>query len=49
MCARVDTGKENQDKGKRKHNINILMKSNDTDHLSCLLFGIYLNRNILLI
>ena len=23
MCARVDTGNENQDKGKGKHNINI--------------------------
>ena len=48
MCARVDKGKENRDKGKKeKHNITILMKSNDTDHLSCLSSGIYLNRNIL--
>ena len=25
MCARVDTGKENQDKGKGKHNMTILI------------------------
>ena len=49
MCARIDRGKEKQDKGKGKHNITILMKSNDTNHLSCLSFVIYLNRNILLI
>ena len=34
MCAREDTGKENQDKGKGKPNITILMKSNDTVHFS---------------
>ena len=49
MCARVDTGKKKQDNVKGKHNITILMKSNEKDHLSCLSFGIYLNRNILLI
>ena len=27
MCARVDTGKENQDKGKGKNNITILYNS----------------------
>ena len=32
LCARVDTGKENQDKDKGKHNITILVKSNDTDY-----------------
>ena len=48
MCARVDTGKENQDKGNGKHNITILYP-NDKDHFSCLSFGIFLNRNILLI
>ena len=40
MCARVDTGKEYQDKDNEKHNITILMKSNDTDHLSRLAYGI---------
>ena len=49
MCARVDTGKENQKKGNGKPNITILMKSNDTGHFSYLSFGIYLSRNILLI
>ena len=34
MCARVDTGKENQDKGKVKPLITLLMKSNDTGHFS---------------
>ena len=51
MCARVDTGKENHDRA--KENIILLYiivhRSNDTDHLSCLSFGIYLNRNILLV
>ena len=46
MCARVDTGKENQDKDKGKHNMTLLMTM---EHLSCLSYGIYLNRNILLI
>ena len=47
MCARVDTDKEKQDKDK-ENIILLLMKSTDTDHLSCLSFGIFLNRNILL-
>ena len=38
MCARVDTGKENQDKDKGKHNITI--------RLSFVTFIIYLYRDI---
>ena len=38
MCARVDTDKENQDKGKGKHNMTILIQSND--------YGSFIIRNI---
>ena len=41
MCARVDTGKENQDKGKGKHNMNILIQSNDNRS-----FVMFIIRNI---
>ena len=41
MCARVDTGKENQDKGKGKHNMTILIWSNDYGS-----FVMFITRNI---